>query len=74
MSASTTVLDGGGDIGSQDDLGQDQDIAGEDNDYFPTIEELDREHALQRPNQRVRSRLLDAGDSQGRCFDLRGIR
>jgi hypothetical protein len=74
LSASTTALDRGGDIGSQHGLGQDQDVAGEDNDYFPTIEELDREHALQRPNRRVRSRLLDAGDSQGRCFDLRGVR
>lgn len=74
MSASTTALDRGGGIGSQHDLGQDQDVVGEDNDYLPTIEELDCEHALQKPNQQVRSRLLDAGDSQGKCFNLQGIR
>ena len=37
LSASITALDRGGDIGSQHDLGQDQDVFGEDNDYCKTV-------------------------------------
>jgi len=78
-SASTTAIDRGGDFGSQHDLGRNQDIVDEDD--FPTVKELvrctlrkedlieepkDREHAPQRVDQRARSRLLDAGNSQSR--------
>jgi hypothetical protein len=81
-SASTTAVDRGGDFGSQHDSGQDQDIVSDDD--FPTVKDLlcrtlrkedlmgepkDREHVLQRADQRARSRLLDAGDSQGRCIN-----
>jgi hypothetical protein len=83
-SASSTVVDRRGDFGSQHDSGRDQDAVNEDEDDLPTIKELlrrtlrkedlieepeDRERTLQRADQRGRSRLLDAGDSQGGCIN-----
>lgn len=74
QSASTTALGRKDHFGSQYLFGQDHDLVSEGSDYFPTIEEPNYEYALQRPNQRGRSRLLDVGDKRGRYFDLRGVR
>lgn len=76
------ALDEWGDFGSQYNSGRDEDTVSEDD--LPTLKELLRptlpkdvsieepeksEHTLQRAGQQAWTRLLDVGDSQGRCIN-----
>lgn len=78
---SQVLLDGWGDFGPQYNSGRDMDAVSEDD--LPPLEEILRptsrkevlidepeksKHALPRASQQAWTRLVDVGDSQGRCI------
>jgi hypothetical protein len=84
-SIDVTALDGWGDFGLQHNSGRDQDAVSEDDlPTFEELEELLRptlrkkgligepknpEYSLQRADQQKWTRLVNVGDSQGRCIN-----